>query len=86
VFAEGAAKIVAASLIADARGGTQPGGYEGRGSCYVEFGQGRVARVDVDFFGGPEPTGTFQAPSTELAAEKQAFGSTRAARWFGRDF
>jgi sulfide:quinone oxidoreductase len=84
VFAEGAARIVAASLIADAGRGERPGGYEGRGSCYVEFGGGRVARVDVDFLGGPEPTGSFQAPSVELAAEKKAFGSTRRASWFGR--
>jgi sulfide:quinone oxidoreductase len=84
VFAEGQAKIVAASLIADAGRGEPPGGYAGQGACYVEFGDGRVARVDVDFLGGPEPTGTFKEPSVELAAEKKAFGSTRAARWFGR--
>ncbi len=56
----------------------------GRGSCYVEFGGGRVGRVDVDFLGGPKPTGAFQEPSAELVAEKQSFGDTRTARWFGR--
>ncbi len=83
VFAEGAARVVAASLIAEAGRGDQPEGYEGRGSCYVEFGAGRVGRVDVDFLSGPEPTGTFQEPSDELVAEKQRFGSSRRARWFG---
>ena len=83
VFAEGAARVVAASLIAEAGRGEQPEGYEGRGSCYVEFGAGRVGRVDVDFLSGPEPTGTFQEPSEELVAEKQRFGSSRRARWFG---
>ncbi len=82
VFAEGAARVVAASLIADAGRGEQPGGYEGRGSCYIEFGSGRVGRVDVDFLSGPKPTGTYQAPSAELVAEKQEFGSSRRARWF----
>ena len=84
VFAEGAARMVAASLIASAKNGEQPGAYDGRGSCYIEFGAGRVGRVDVDFFSGPEPTGTFQEPSGALVAEKQHFGSSRRASWFGR--
>jgi sulfide:quinone oxidoreductase len=84
VFAEGAARVVAASLIASAMRGEQPGAYDGRGSCYIEFGSGRVGRVDVDFHSGPKPTGTFQAPSSALVTEKQHFGSSRRARWFGR--
>ncbi len=84
VFAEGAARIVAASLIADAGRGEKPDRYDGRGSCYIEFGSGRVGRVDVDFMSGPKPTGTFQAPSAELVADKQHFGASRRARWFGR--
>ncbi len=82
VFAEGAAKIVADQLIAQARNGDSTAAYEGRGSCYVEFGGGRVGRVDVDFMSGPKPTGVFQEPSGELVAEKQHFGSSRRARWF----
>ena len=83
VFAEGAARVVAASLIATLRGADQPGPYDGLGSCYIEFGSGRVGRVDVDFLSGPKPTGTLQEPSLELVAEKQYFGSSRRARWFG---
>ena len=63
VFAEGAARVVAQQLIAELRGGEQPGRYLGQGSCYVEFGDGRVGRVDIDFLSGPEKTGTFQPPS-----------------------
>jgi sulfide:quinone oxidoreductase len=37
----------------------------------------------VDFLSAPKPTGAFQEPSAELAAEKQRFGSSRRARWFG---
>jgi len=66
------------------RGGEQPGAYDGLGSCYIEFGGGRVGRVDVDFLSGPTPTGTFQKPSGALVAEKEHFGSSRRARWFGR--
>ena len=84
VFAEGAARVVAASLVATLRGGEPPGAYGGRGSCYVEFGGGRVGRVDVDFLSGPKPTGIFREPSATLVAEKEHFGSSRRARWFGR--
>jgi sulfide:quinone oxidoreductase len=84
VFAEGAARVAAASAIARLRGGEQPEAYDGLGSCYVEFGAGRVGRVDVDFLSGPKPTGTFQEPSAALVAEKEHFGSSRRARWFGR--
>ena len=82
VFAEGAARVVAAWLIAGLRGGQQPRAYDGLGSCYIEFGAGRVGRVDVDFLSGPKPTGTFQEPSDALVMEKQHFGSSRRARWF----
>jgi sulfide:quinone oxidoreductase len=83
VFSEGEARVVAASLVARLQDGEQPGGYNGLGSCYIEFGAGRVGRVDVDFFSGPKPTGTFQEPSVALVAEKEHFGSSRRARWFG---
>ena len=83
VFPEGAARIVAQSLIAEAQGGEPPGPYAGRGSCYIEFGHGRVGRVDIDFLSGPTRTGTFNAPSAALVAEKEHFGSSRRARWFG---
>ncbi len=85
VFAEGAARIVTASLVAAIKGGKPPGPYGGRGSCYVEFGAGRVGRVDVDFLTGPKPTGVFSEPSEALVAEKEHFGSSRRARWFGQD-
>ena len=83
VFAEGAARIVAAAIIARARGEESGARYAGTGSCYIEFGAGRVGRVDVDFLGGPSPTGTFHEPSAALVADKEHFGSSRRARWFG---
>jgi sulfide:quinone oxidoreductase len=83
VFSEGAARVVAASLIAELLGGEQPAAYDGAGSCYIEFGSDRVGRVDVDFLSGPSPTGSFVEPSTALVGEKQNFGSNRRARWFG---
>ena len=84
VFSEGAARVVAASIVARRVGSEQPEGFDGRGACYVEFGAGRVGRVDVDFLSGPRPTGTFTEPTSDLVAEKAHFGASRRARWFDR--
>ena len=83
VFAEGTARTVAANLIALFRDQEETAKYPGAGSCYIEFGADRIARVDVDFFSGPEPTGTFHEPSLALRVDKQNFGARRRARWFG---
>jgi sulfide:quinone oxidoreductase len=84
VFAERQGSVVAAQLIARIREASTPPGYDGTGSCYIEFGGNEVARVDVDFFSTPgRPTGAFVAPSAATAAEKADFASSRRARWFG---
>ena len=83
VFSEGAAQVVAASLVAEFQGNEEPSAYTGEGSCYVEFGANRVGRVDVDFLSGPSPTGSFYGASVALAADKLEFASSRRARWFG---
>lgn len=84
VFAEGAARVVASSIVSQMRGGEPPERHLGRGTCYIEFGEGRIGSVDIDFLSGPSRTGTFKAPSAALMAEKERFGATRRARWFGR--
>jgi sulfide:quinone oxidoreductase len=83
VFAEGAARVVAQALLAELRGGDPPGRHLGQGTCYIEFGQGRVGSVDIDFLSGPTRTGVFNPPSAALVAEKERFGSSRRTRWFG---
>ncbi|WP_461087642.1 FAD-dependent oxidoreductase [Spirosoma gilvum] len=83
VFAEGAAKVAAASILADFENGEQPAPYKGNGICYVEFGDGRVGQVSVDFFSGPSPFGTYTEASAELVTDKAYFGSSRVRRWFG---
>lgn len=82
VFAEGAARAVASALIAKLGHTGRAIEYNGVGICYIEFGAGRIGQVEVDFFSGPKPTGTYQAPSVALRADKERFGATRRARWF----
>jgi sulfide:quinone oxidoreductase len=82
VFAEAAAGVVADDIAASLRGGVLQRPFEGAGSCYIEFGGGLVGKVEANFLGGPTPTAQLVGPSRELAAEKEAFGSTRRERWF----
>jgi sulfide:quinone oxidoreductase len=82
VFAEGAARVVADELIAQMRGDEAPAPYDGTATCYVEWGDDLVGRVEVDFFSGPSPTGTFFEPSKAITEEKAEFGAARRRRWF----
>jgi sulfide:quinone oxidoreductase len=84
VFAEGQASIVAEQIIATSQNRSSASTYEGRGICYLEFGGGKVATVDVTFLTGEAPVGDIQGPSTALAASKVEFGSSRIQRWFDR--
>jgi sulfide:quinone oxidoreductase len=83
VYAEGAARTVAANIISLLRNEEQTARNPGAGSCYIEFGANRIARVDVDFLSGPKPFGTFHGASEALRVDKEHFGSSRRARWFG---
>ena len=82
VFSEGQASVVADQILAKVRSGSSPT-YDGHGTCYLEFGDGTVATVDVTFFSGAAPVGEFSGPSHELAATKTEFGASRIQRWFG---
>jgi sulfide:quinone oxidoreductase len=84
VFSEGQAAVAADRIAEIMRGATGSSEYDGRGMCYLEFGNDEVARVNVMFVSGQPPSGTFEAPSKVLAADKQEFGSSRIERWFGR--
>ncbi|GAA4475918.1 FAD/NAD(P)-binding oxidoreductase [Rhodococcus olei] len=83
VFAENAARTVAANIVAALHGGPPPDRYRGQGSCYIEFGDGLVGKVDADFLSGPAPVAPLYGPSAELAREKEQFAIDRRKRWFG---
>jgi sulfide:quinone oxidoreductase len=83
VFAENAAGVAADHIIARLRGKTSERRYEGEGNCFIEFGGGRVAKIEANFLGGASPTAQVVGPSEDLAADKKMFAPTRRARWFG---
>ena len=82
VFAEGQAAVAADGIAALLRGGPVSG-YDGRGTCYLEFGHDQVAKVEVTFRSGVPPDGALEGPSAALAADKLEFGTSRVRRWFG---
>lgn len=86
VFAEGQAVVAAARISAVLRGASSDETYDGRGICYLEFGHGTVAKVDVTFHAGDRPFGTMQGPAREFAEDKRLFGSSRIRRWFGTEW
>jgi sulfide:quinone oxidoreductase len=83
VFSEGAARVVAHDIVSQVRGDDERERHLGRGTCYIEFGAGRIGSVDIDFLSGAEKTGTFNPPSVEQMEGKKRFGAERRARWFG---
>jgi sulfide:quinone oxidoreductase len=82
VFAEGQAAIAAERIIATIRGDAGPE-YGGRGICWLEVGEGQVAKVGVTFLSGQRPVGDLEGPSPAFVADKVEFGTSRIARWFG---
>ena len=85
VFAEAGARVVAADIAARIHGAEPPPPYEGEGTCYVEFGDGMVGKLEVNFLGGPAPRSRVLGSSREFATEEKAFALTRRHSWFGLD-
>jgi sulfide:quinone oxidoreductase len=83
IFAESAARAVAEHLIVRLRESGTAKPYDGAGACFIEFGDRRVGRVDVDFLSGPSVTAPFTEASLQGAEEKKEFAASRRALWFG---
>ena len=75
---------MADDIAATISGGEPPAPYEGSGICYAEFGGGLVSKVEVNFLRGDAPAAQAHGATLAYAAEKDEFGATRRARWFGR--
>jgi sulfide:quinone oxidoreductase len=84
LFAESAGLVVAENIISRLREAGTPEKYAGAGACYIEFGEHRVGRVDVDFLTGPSVTAPFTEASAAGAEQKRKWAQSRRARWFDR--
>ena len=56
----------------------RPSTYDGHGVCYIEFGDGKVGRVDVTFLAAPRRSAARRAVG-RLAADKAEFGRAASA-------
>lgn len=83
VIAELEGKRVAAAIAATLREQAQPAGFDGRGSCFLEFGAGQAALVEGNFFAEPEPEVRLREPAPEHARAKRSFEAERLGAWFG---
>ncbi len=84
VFAEEAARIAGASILVDYSSVVAAEPTDEAGSCYIDFGEGIIGRVDVQFRKSSPGSNKFVEPSKALAREKQIFRNTREKRWFSR--
>ena len=87
VFAEGQAAVVADGIICTHPGRDAVARYDGHGICYLEFGRGQVAKVDVTFMTGQAPRANSTGPRRSVpptrpssAAAGSAAGSGGAGR------
>jgi len=82
VFAEDGAKTVVADILQ--KEGIEKGKrkFEAAGSCFFEFGEGKVAKVKANFLGGDKPQVTFDTSSEDFAEDKINFVEDRKKRWF----
>ena len=83
-FAMGAARSAAGSILASYEGHEFTDKFKGTGSCYVEFGEGKVGRADVDFYAHAHASGIHRGVSAALADEKRALEAHNKAFWFGK--
>ncbi|HSE40465.1 MAG TPA: FAD-dependent oxidoreductase [Acidobacteriota bacterium] len=81
-FADRAAIAVADEILYRIRQVGSPGNFDGKGTCFLEFGGGMVAKVEANFLGGPAPDVRFIGPSKKFRADKDLFKSERLSRWF----
>jgi sulfide:quinone oxidoreductase len=79
VMAEGEARVVARNLAA----GETVARFDGKGSCFLELGEGLGVEVAGDFYATPQPIVAARPPSKASLEAKHRFEAERLARWFG---
>lgn len=77
VLAEGEGVVVADRIAgADAR-------FDGRGTCFIELGDGTAIEGNGEFFAAPTPVMRAGAPTRDALAAKVAWERARLDAWFG---
>jgi sulfide:quinone oxidoreductase len=58
--------------------------FDGRGTCWIELGDGLAMEGDGEFFAKPQPVMHAGEPSAEAMRAKVAYVADRLREWFGR--
>lgn len=83
VLAESEGLVVARNIAHTMRGQPEMAAFDGKGTCWIELGDGLAVEGRGDFFAQPAPTMVPSEPSRESLASKVAFERDRLAAWFG---
>jgi sulfide:quinone oxidoreductase len=82
VFAHGQAEVVAKRIAAELRGRTPTAGFDGKGACFLELGEGSAAYASGDFYAEPRPQVRMRRPGRHWHLGKVAFEHYWLWRWF----
>jgi len=82
VFAHSQAEVVARRIAAELAGHAPSGAFEGKGSCFVEMGDGVAAYATGDFYAGEGPQVRLRRPGRRWHLAKIAFEKYWLWRWF----
>jgi sulfide:quinone oxidoreductase len=81
VFAEAQARVVAARIADELRGREPSAAFDGRGSCFVEMGDGLAAFATGDFYAPAAPDVRLRGPARRWHRSKVLFEKWWLARW-----
>ena len=85
VLAEAQGRAAASHLAKDLLGSRPATDFAGRGTCFIELGDGKAIPAAGEFFATPHPRFTFGPASPDGLRDKERFEADRLASWFGSE-
>jgi len=82
VFAHNQAEVVAERIASEINGGTARSTFDGKGSCWLEVGEGKAGFARGRFFADPSPKVRMYHPSRMWHWGKVAFEKWWLRKWF----
>ena len=81
-LAEDAARSVVADILVKEGIKNDPITFNAIGTCYMEIGGGKVAKINVNFLGGEKPHVSIEGPPDDFRSDKEQFEILRREKWF----
>jgi sulfide:quinone oxidoreductase len=82
VFAHGQAEVVAKRIAGELEGRTPTAGFDGKGACFLELGDGQAGYASGDFYAEPRPQVRMRRSGRHWHLGKVAFERYWLWRWF----